>query len=208
MTIHRKPLIAVFLISIILLAFFCNQYMLFERSNAPIIEYPNLYVTTSKSGVTNNTQNFNLYGSSMLLSEYSNVSYNIPSFLSKNVSLKVYLSIIIYRMFQHKSPLIVLNLTYAGNNTFNTTKFDIGTGNYGITSTLIFQLNCKNKTIADEVTNYVSSSLKVSSFVNVNENTYPYLLIIPIYVSLVSTIILFLVTMALLKNAYDIRRKK
>lgn len=206
--IHRRSLIVLLFISIAFLVFFGHMYTVWLQSDASISEFPQPHVfLPSSSGQQNVSEYFNLYGSSVGLTEYSNITFKVPFDVSNNSTITTVFNVQILRETGPGSQVVMFNLTYQGNYTLNSTTIDLSPGNYLLMSSLSILVNSGNNTTAAEASLYIASTLGGTAFVNLDLNSYPYLIAVPTYFFITSTVVLMIVTYFFFGNDYDVRRE-
>lgn len=206
--IHRRTFVMLVLISLAFLAFFGHTYIMWIHSNASISESPQPQIFVLSQGLQQNvSENFNFYGSSLMLTEYSNVTFKIPSYLANNLTITTSLNVKILRESKSDSPIVVFNRTYDGTNTLNSTTVRLKPGNYLLMSSLSILLNSVNYSTVNDASIYIYSTLKSTAFVNADLNSYPYLIAIPTYLFIIITFVLFIATYIFFSNDYDIRHR-
>lgn len=205
---HRRSLMVLLLISIAFLVFFGHMYTLLLKSDASVSEFPQPQVLIpSSSGKHYVSEYFNLYGSGAVLAEYSNFTFKVPFDISNNSKIRTVFNVQILREAGPGSPVVIFNLTYQGKYTMNTTTLDLSPGNYLLRSSLSILVNSENNTTAAEASVYIATTLNGTAFVNLDLSSYPYLIAVPMYFFIASTIALTIATYIFFGNDYDIRRE-
>ncbi|MCL4329474.1 MAG: hypothetical protein M1533_00540 [Candidatus Thermoplasmatota archaeon] len=203
---HRRPLVVALLISIAFLLFFSHLYITWEISQNTFTEFPGPRISgLFPASNVNQSENFNLYGSSIELTAFANITYNASIPANSNTTVVPILSIEILRVSYNNIAVPIERVTYRGTNMLNSTTVNIGPGNYVLNSSFQIHVYGNNKSAIRETCVNVASSLKGMAFVNANFNSYPYIIAIPTYVFLSLSIAFFGLLLFYFRNDYDIR---
>ena len=110
---HRRPLVVALLISIAFLLFFSHLYITWEISQNTFTEFPGPRISgLFPASNVNQSENFNLYGSSIELTAFANITYNASIPANSNTTVVPILSIEILRVSYNNIAVPIERVTF------------------------------------------------------------------------------------------------
>ncbi len=132
---NRRPVITVFLVSLAFLLFFSHQYVAFDSSQTSFTEFPQPSVCCALPLIPpNQSEHFNLYGSTISITAFDNLTFNSSIASKNNIEVIPTLSISLIKVSNNGKPIYIKNLTYNGLEMFNSSEIQVSPGNYIVNS--------------------------------------------------------------------------
>ena len=204
---RRKPMVMIFLIILAFMLFFSHQYTTFDSSQNSFTEFPVPVILSQINGSSlTQSESFNLYGSTLYLTEFANITFNDSITAGENIKVSPVLSITLLKVTHDSVPLIIKHITFVGKRIFNTTILNVSPGNYILNSSFTIYLTGVNKLAISHARFNIMQSLKGTILVNANLNSFPVVFAIPTYFFASLTIAFFILVVFSFKHDYDIRK--